>query len=148
MSDKRKTYTIGTKTFFQEQITPGQIKQLKNALSDSGVQFDQIFHASDVVMALADKAALVACILICEEGTDLENKIPVELEKELEFKMSLEQTTQIVQDFFLLTPLTSIWKQIQETLQTLIKANFNSLKEIRENLEAAEKELIQDKQNQ
>ena len=129
MSEKMKTYKIGENTYTQEQITSGQIKQLKAALSSSDIKFEMAFDAAQVVTLLADKAAIVCAILICEEGKSLKDKNPEELEKEIEFDLYLDKQVEIIKDFFLLTPLTSIWTQIAETLQTLIKTNLNSTKE-------------------
>ncbi len=105
-----KSYTIGNKTYIQKPLVFGQLKQLISLLQNLKIpdtlDIFQLIHILDV------KIHKALAIVLIEEGTLLRDKDIEKVAEEIEYEIDLETITKVIEDFFELTPISSLLERI------------------------------------
>ena len=105
-------YTIGEKVFKQSQLVLGQIQQLQNLIKDVIIPED--VTVSQIIGILGDKLPLAIAIVLREaDGKSLKDKDYVALANEISFDMTVDQTVEIIENFFDCNQISSLLKRVQ-----------------------------------
>jgi len=105
-------YTIGERVFKQSQLVLGQIQQLQNLIKDVIIPED--VTVSQIIGILGDKLPLAIAIVLREaNGAPLKDKDYVALSNEISFDMTVEQTVEIIENFFDCNQISSLLKRVQ-----------------------------------
>jgi hypothetical protein len=115
----QKTYVIGGKTYRQNTLVLGQLRQLLDLLKET--TFPEEITPMGIINALGDdKLQLALAIVLTEEGKDIKDKDIAAIADDLEFAATLEQVIEVVDDFFgcnpiplLLTRIAGMTKQLK-----------------------------------
>ena len=108
-------YTIGEKTYVQKTLVLGQIRQLTEHLK--GFSLPKGRNIFEIVQALGDRMPIALAIVLTEEGGLLKDKDLDKIAGEIEFSIDIETTTKVIEDFFELTPILSIFERLGETMK-------------------------------
>jgi len=103
-------YEINGKKYIQKPLVLGQIRQLTPLIS--GIEIKGGIDAIKLVEVLGDKLPTAVAVLLIPEGTALKDKDVQKLTEEIEFEISPEQTIQVIEDFFLINPISSLSKKL------------------------------------
>lgn len=113
-------YEFGGKTYIQSKLVWGQIKQL-NALV-KGIQFSTSeLTPAGLVEILGDKLPTVLAILVTEEGVPIKEKDLDALAAQFDFDIPFDVAVQVIEDFFVLNPITSVLEKLKVGIQFLQK---------------------------
>lgn len=104
------SYEIGEKTYEQKPLVLGQLRQLLDVVA--GTLIPHGADAMALVAALGDKLPRALAIILTPEGVNLRNKDIDALAANLEFDISLEQSMQVVEDFFTCNPIASLLEKL------------------------------------
>jgi len=118
MSDETiKEYKIGDKTYTQKPLVMGQVNQIINLLKDVNLPSDPT--AINLITALGDKLPLAIAIVVHVPEVSLKDKNIKELAEDLSFKMEPEMALQVIEDFFDLTPISSLLERVGKTVERI-----------------------------
>jgi hypothetical protein len=112
-----KTYIIGEKKYTQKPLVLGQVKQLLDLLK--GVMIPADAGSLELVMILGDKLPLALAIVLAEEGKSLRSKDIPAMADEIEFAVIPDQVLEIVDDFFLINPISSISEKLMKMVERI-----------------------------
>lgn len=104
-------YEIGGKTYIQKPLVLGQIRQMINLLQ--GIVIPGNTDAIGLITLLGDKLPIAIAIVLIPEDVDLKNKDIRALADEIEFEISPELSMQVIEDFFVLTPIVSLLERLK-----------------------------------
>lgn len=121
-----KKYTIGEKVYVQKPLVLGQLRQLTDILKDVVLPSD--LTVGSLVISLGSNIAPAMAVVLTEEGTDIRKKNIEEVTSDLEFNMSPNQTLEVVEDFFVITDISSLIDRFNEMMEKVIE-NLNQKKE-------------------
>lgn len=118
MSDEiKKEYKIGEKTYTQKKLVMGQVNQIINLLKNVDLPADPT--AINLIGALGDKLAEAIAIVLHDPEIPLKDKDVKKLSKDIEFEMEPEQMLEVVEDFFDLTPISSLLERVGKTVERI-----------------------------
>ena len=112
---QEKEYTLGNGlTYVQRPLVIGQVKQMKNLLS--GVDINMADGVQGIIDALGDKLLSATAIVLTEKGKSPRDKDIDSLAGELEYAMTPLDILQVVDDFFICNPVSSLLERIAQTM--------------------------------
>lgn len=113
-----KTYQFGEKTYLMKPLVLGQLRALMEILKT--VKIERI-NPSTIVFALEEKLHFALAVVLIEEGLPIKEAIEKYRERalELECLISPEDAMQVVEDFFELTPISSLAEKLAGTIKNL-----------------------------
>jgi hypothetical protein len=103
-------YTINGTLYTQSALVLGQWRQLLNILKDVAVPADA--SASQLAVILGDRLPAAFAVVLNPEGVSLRDKNLPAVADDLEFSLSTETAIQVIEDFFVCNPLSSLLKRI------------------------------------
>jgi hypothetical protein len=103
-------YTIEGKIYTQSALVPGQWRQLLNILKDVAVPADASLIQLAVI--LGDRLPAAFAVVLNPEGVSPRDKDLRAVADDLEFSLSTETAIQVVEDFFVCNPLSSLLERI------------------------------------
>jgi hypothetical protein len=114
---KSYTYEIDGIVYKQEKLKMGQINQIISLLKDVNIPADA--NAINLITALGDKLPKAIAIVLHVPDVKLKDKDIDILSGELEFEMSPELALEIIEDFFDLTPISSLLERVGKTVEKI-----------------------------
>jgi hypothetical protein len=105
-----KKYVIGGNTYIQRPLVLGQLKQLLDVLK--GITIPADMETIALVDALGGRLPKALAVVLNPEGLPLREKDIDDLAVEIEFAITLEQTVEVVEDFFACNPLPSLLSKL------------------------------------
>lgn len=102
---EEKVYEIGGRKFVQRKVVWGQAKQIIKEIE--GVELPSEFTPKDVLKVLESRLPRLVSIVLIPEGESARTKKNDEMLEFFEWEMSLEQTMEIIEDFFVCNPIPS-----------------------------------------
>lgn len=103
-------YTIEGKIYTQSAMVLGQWRQLLNILKDVPVPADA--SAGQLAVILGDRLPAAFAVVLNPEGVSLRDKDLRAIADDLEFSLSTETAIQVIEDFFVCNPLSSLLERI------------------------------------
>jgi hypothetical protein len=103
-----RRYTINDKTYTQRVLVLGQIKQLTEALA--GVNIPAGAGVGQVAGLIGDHLVRCAAVVLQPEGVAHRDKDLAAMEGEFAEHLDIITADQVIDDFFALTPATTIAK--------------------------------------
>lgn len=100
---EEKVYDVGGKKFVQRKLVWGQAKQLIKEIE--GVELPSDFVPKDVIKVLETKLPKLIAIVLIPEGESARAKNNEAMLEFFEWEMSLDQTMEIIEDFFVCNPI-------------------------------------------
>lgn len=110
-------YEIGGVVFWQEKLRLGQINQLISLLKEVNIPTEAT--AIKLITALGDKLPLAIAIVLHKPEVKLKDKDIKEVADEIEFEMSPELALEVIEDFFDLTPISSLLEKVGKTVEKI-----------------------------
>lgn len=110
-------YEIGGVVFWQEKLRLGQINQLISLLKEVNIPTEAT--AINLITALGDKLSLAIAIVLHKPDVNLKDKDIREIAGEIEFEMSPELALEVIEDFFDLTPISSLLEKVGKTVEKI-----------------------------
>lgn len=107
-----KKYDIGGKIYVQRPLVLGQTRQLLRLLG--GLELPGNLEIRSVIETLGESLPAALAVVLTEEGKNPKDKDLEALASELEFEITLDQTAQVVEDFFGCNPLPSLLDKLTE----------------------------------
>lgn len=114
---EKYSYTIGDKTYCQNKLVLGQVRQIVKLLE--GVEIKKDADSLALIKMLDDKLPDALAIVLTESGTSLKNKDIKALAEELEFSVDLDMAVQVIEDFFSCNPIASLIEKLTGTLSKI-----------------------------
>ena len=100
-------YTIGGKKYIQRKLVLGQVQQLLRLLDGVEIKSPDTLG---IIAALGDKIHKALAIVLIPEGVNVKDKNIDEIAEELAFSIEPEQAMKVVEDFFVCTPIISLFQ--------------------------------------
>ncbi len=116
-------YEIGGKTYTQQTLVFGQIKQLRPVLE--GMDLTGDFSPNDVIEVLGEKLPRVMAIVLCPEGVKIEDKDLGDIEHHLSFNLDIITAFDVVEDFFDCSPVFSLVGRFQSLAEKFAQETGN-----------------------
>lgn len=113
------SYLLDDITYIQKPLVLGQIRQLIKLLEDLIIPRD--ISVIELVSVLGDKLPTAIAIVIVEEGKNLKDKNIETLAGELEFKIPPEMALEVIENFFDLNPMISLFERLGKLAEKLNK---------------------------
>ena len=107
-------YEIGGVVYEQKRLVLGQINQLIGLLKEVNIPKEST--AMNLVTALGDKLSLAIAIVLHKPDVKLRDKDIKEIASDIEFEMSPELALEVIEDFFDLTPISSLLEKVGKTV--------------------------------
>lgn len=107
---QEKTYEINGKTYVHRPQVLGQLKQLEDLLR--GVSLPGFVDIPALIAALGDKVPQALAIILTEQGKSPADKDLTAIAAEMAWGVNIEQTMEIVDDFFSINPLSSAFGKV------------------------------------
>jgi len=108
-------YEIGGVVYEQKKLVLGQINQLIGLLKEVNIPAEAT--AMNLITALGDKLPLAIAIVLHKPEVKLKDKDIKEVADEIEFEMSPELALEVIEDFFDLTPISSLLEKVGKTVE-------------------------------
>lgn len=105
-----KEYDISGRAFVQRPLVLGQLQQLLRILD--GIALPDPLTLASLLDALGGRLYSAIAVVITEKGCSPRDKDVESLAAELEWAIPLETAMEIVDDFFVLNPVSSIIERI------------------------------------
>lgn len=96
-------YEIGGKTFIQKRLVWGQAKQLIKEIE--GVELPSEYTPKDILKILEAKIPKLVALVLIPEGESIRSKNTEAMLEFFEWEMGLDQTMEIIEDFFVCNPI-------------------------------------------
>ena len=112
-------YQFGGKTYVQEQLVWGQVKQLAPILRD--ISFDNGMTMATIVEVLGDKLSTALAVVLTEEGTPIKGKDLNVLAETIDDSIPLEVVLQVIEDFFICNPTALILEKLTGMMESFQK---------------------------
>ena len=103
-------YTINGTLYTQSALVLGQWRQLLNILKDVAVPADA--SAGQLAVILGDRLPAAFAVVLNPAGVSLRDKDLRAVADDLEFALSTETAIQVIEDFFVCNPLSSLLERI------------------------------------
>jgi len=110
-------YEIGGVVYEQKKLVLGQINQLIGLLKEVNIPAEAT--AMNLITALGDKLPLAIAIVLHKPEVKLKDKDIKEVADEIEFEMSPELALEVIEDFFDLTPISSLLEKVGKTVEKI-----------------------------
>ena len=117
-------YELGEKKFFQKKIVLGQIEQLLDLLQDIAIPATR--DPWILKKALGEKIYKALAIVLVEEGKTPRREMEEidRLSEEIRWNIDPETILQVIEDFFVLNPLSSLLKRLEGLIEKMSKAGI------------------------
>lgn len=115
-----KNYKIGNKVYYLKPLVLGQIRQLIKLLS--GVSIDLNAGIGALIQALGELLPAALAIVLTPEGIKPKDKDLEAIAQELEDDITLDLIVEVINDFFVLNPISSVLTQLNQKIQNLTMA--------------------------
>ena len=112
-----KTYKIGNITYQQRPLVIGQVKQLLTVLE--GLTIPSDINIMGLMAVLGDRLPDALAVILTPVGMSPKDKDLNELSEELAFSLEIEQAMEVVEDFFVLNPLSSIFGRLSQAIERI-----------------------------
>jgi hypothetical protein len=113
-------YEINGKTYVLKKLVLGQMRQLIEVLKT--IRIPAGAGTAGLIAALGDNLPLALAVVLTEEGKAIKDKDLEKLAEEFnEFNLEVETAIQVIDDFFVLNPIASLWEKIQGLLEGITK---------------------------
>jgi hypothetical protein len=119
MMEQKYKYQINGKTYVLKKMVLGQMRQLIEVLKT--IRISEGMGTAGLIAALGDKLPIALAIVLTEEGKPIKDKNLKEMAEEIEFNIDLDLAVQVIDDFFALNPIASLWEKIQGLLEGIGK---------------------------
>mgnify|MGYP001160557200 FL=1 len=116
-----KTYKIGGITYQQRPLVIGQVKQLLTVLE--GLTIPSDIDMMGLVATLGDRLPDALAVILTPDGMSPKDKDLKKLSEELAFSLEIEQAMEVVEDFFVLNPISSLFGRLNQAIEK-IQAQF------------------------
>jgi len=116
-----KTYKIGNITYQQRPLVIGQVKQLLTVLE--GLTIPSDINIMGLMAVLGDRLPDALAVILTPVGMSPKDKDLNELSEELAFSLEIEQAMEVVEDFFVLNPISSLFGRLNQAIEK-IQAQF------------------------
>jgi len=116
-----KTYKIGGITYQQRPLVIGQVKQLLTVLE--GLTIPSDINIMGLMAVLGDRLPDALAVILTPVGMSPKDKDLNELSEELAFSLEIEQAMEVVEDFFVLNPISSLFGRLNQAIEK-IQAQF------------------------
>ena len=113
-----KKYEINGKTYVMKPLVLGQLRALTEILKT--IKIEKPSPAA-IIGALGEKLPQALAIVLIEDGLTIKEAIEKYQERalELECEISPEETLQVVEDFFELTPVSSLVEKLTGSIKKI-----------------------------
>lgn len=118
-------YDIGGKKFTQRKLVLGQVRQLIRLLPEIVIRAGAT--PLSILVGLDEKTSQALAIVLREEGSELKDKNVEALAAFLDENCDLDVAGRVIDDFFVLNPLSSLQARLEKMTQGL--AGFTKKKE-------------------
>ena len=118
--DNTREYVFNGITYIQRPLVLGQVRQLVNLLE--GTSFRRDGGVQAVIEALGGKIGHALAIVLTEKGESPRDKDLDNLAGELEYVMTPEALLQVIDDFFSLNPVSSLFERMAATMENVTGA--------------------------
>ncbi|GAB6191153.1 hypothetical protein [Desulfocastanea catecholica] len=105
-----KKYTIGGKVYTQRIMVLGQIRQLTEAIG--GVEIPAGARLGNIAGILGDRLPHCAAAVLQPEGVEHQDKDVAAMAKEFTEHLDIATAGRVIDDFFVLTPATTLAEMI------------------------------------
>jgi len=116
-----RQYKIGDKIYIQRPLVIGQVKQLLAELQ--GIVIPSNVDVIDLVAAIGDRLPDALAVILTPSGMSPKDKDLKKLSEELAFSLEIEQAMEVVEDFFVLNPISSLFGRLNQAIEK-IQAQF------------------------
>jgi len=113
-------YETAETTYIQRPLVLGQVRQLLEVIG--GVQLPSGGGAAVLIAALGDKLDKALAVVLTPEGGVLRDKDIEALAAELAFTLTPETIVQVVDDFFICNPISSIVERVGNMAEKISQA--------------------------
>ena len=110
-------YEFGGKTYIQEMLVWGQVRQLASILK--GIKFEGQMTVGVVIDILGDTLPSAIAIVLTEEGTSLKDKDFESMAKDFEFSLPIDVAVKVIEDFFICNPTVSLLEKLKGMMEKL-----------------------------
>ena len=121
MEQKSKRYEVEGKTYTQQRLVLGQIRQLFE-LFKGGIPLSTLTRPTprEIMRLLGNDIFRGIAIILRVEGVPLQDKDLDALAKELEWGMTPDVLAEVIRDFFVFTPILSLLAEFNDLMDGLI----------------------------
>ena len=123
--EEEMKYEIGGKNFIQKRLVWGQAKQLIKEIE--GVELPSNFTPKDVLKVLESRIPALIAIVLIPEGETARKKDNAAMIEFFEWEMSLEQTIQVIEDFFVCNPIPLWLEKVGSGMEKMMGDSKKSL---------------------
>ena len=112
-----RQYKIGDKIYIQRPLVIGQVKQLLAELQ--GIVIPSNVDVIDLVAAIGDRLPDALAVILTPDGMSPKDKNLKELSEELAFSITIEKALEVVEDFFDLNPVSSLFERLNLAIEKI-----------------------------
>jgi hypothetical protein len=133
---EEKTYQIGGETYTQRKLVLGQIQQLLGVIE--GIALPADMAPAGLMYALKDRIHEALAIVLREKEKPLKDKDIAALAETIRFEISPEATLEIIEDFFVFTPISSLLDSMLRVIGTVTEKINGAMAEIAAKTQSAQ----------
>ncbi len=111
-------YIIGGKKYIQRKLVLGQVQQLLRLIDGVEIKSPDTLG---IIAALGDKIHKALAIVLIPEGVNVKDKNIDEIAEELAFSIEPELAMKVVEDFFVCTPIVSLFQGLNSIFMKIAK---------------------------
>ena len=121
MEQKSKKYEFEGKTYTQQRLVLGQIRQLFELFKE-GIPVSALTRPDprEILKVLGNDIFQGVAVVLRVEGVPLQDKDVEALAKELEWRMTPDDLAEVIRDFFVFTPILSLLAEFNSLMDGLI----------------------------
>ncbi len=119
-----RQYKIGDKIYIQRPLVIGQVKQLLSVLEGLNIPSD--VDVLKLIAILGDRLPDALAVILTPDGMSPKDKNLKELSEELAFSITIEKALEVVEDFFDLNPVSSLFERLNLAIEK-IQYQFQTL---------------------
>lgn len=123
-------YEFGGKTYVQNELVWGQVKQLASVLK--GVQIEGNLTVIKIIELLGVKLSDALAVVLTEKGTSIKDKNLEKMAEEIEWSIPIKIKIKVIEDFFSCNPTALIFEKLaglmgsfQEAVEKSNQMNLN-----------------------
>lgn len=126
-----KTYALAGSNYEQRELVLGQWRQLQALLTDLQVPTGpSLIHRLVAGLESAGRLDRALAIILVEVGQSPQHKDLDALEKAIAFEITPQQIAEIIEDFFICNPVSSILSRLGTVLAQVVMLLSAAMKEI------------------
>ncbi len=128
--EKTFEYEFGGKTYVQNELVWGQVKQLASVLK--GIQIEGNLTILKIIEILGVKLSSALAVVLTEKGTSIKDKNIEKMADEIEWSIPIKTKIKVIEDFFFCNPTALIFEKLaglmgnfQEAVEKSNQMNLN-----------------------